>query len=301
MSYEIWAAYSVRDHLPAGAFLPDLVIYDTLVIPIPSDEPRAWGLWEERGWDPARQKKLLAVLGDRARAVKWDAARRHRWGKDYQENRQFAGGVLRWGLEYWLTGSQILDVAPAMAQRIAATTPYTSLEDLQADFGIAPAMPGSELPESTVMAVVGRELLTPHDDSRDEFDLLREAVSATRSPDYRIARAALNDRLAAFSRGGVTDAESVRAAVAALNVEVENLHRALQKRRIWTTARRVFSFGQIALGFAGIPINPLSVGLVVAGIGTWTATERLASSTDVVREVPDIAMLLDVKNQLRLA
>lgn len=300
MSHEIWAAYSVRDHVEPGAFLADVVMYDKLVVPVPSDEPGEWGRWEAEEWDPARQQQLIAALGDRVRAVPWDEARRQRWGKEYETaDRRQAGALLRAGLAYWLTGAQILDAAPAMATGVAATTPYRSLEALQADFGIEPVA-GEPLRSGTVMAVVGRELLTPHDDSRDELELLREAVKATADPDFRIARAALHERLAGFIRGEQTDAESVRAAVAHMNTEVGNMHRALAKRKIWTTARRVFSFGQIALGALSAPINPLSLGLVVSGVGTWAATERLSSSKDIIREVPDIAMLIDVKNQLKL-
>jgi hypothetical protein len=299
VSHEIWAAYSVRDHLEPGAFLADVVMYDKLVVPVPSDEPGERERWEKQ-WEPARQERLLVALGDRVRTVPWDAARRQRWGEAYDQNRKAAGGVLREGLQYWLTGSQILDAAPAMATRIAATTPYRSLDELTTDFGITEATPAPQLPGATVLAVVGHELLTPQDDSRDEFELLVEAVEATKSPDFRIARAALHDRLAGFTRGGVTDVESVRAAVADMNTQVEDMHRALQKRRIWTTARRVFSFGQIVIGALGAPLNPIALGLVVTGIGSWTATEHLSSSSDVVRAVPDVAMLLDVKNQLHL-
>jgi hypothetical protein len=173
------------------------------------------------------------------------------------------------------------------------------LEGPQADFGIEPT-PSAPISGGTVMAVVGREILFPQDDSLDDPELLREAVEATDDPDFRIARAALHNRLAGFMRGEETDAESVRAVVAYMNTEVEKMNQTLARRKRWTAARRVFSFGQIVLGALGAPLNPIAVGLVVTGIGSWAATERLSTSKDVVREVPDLAMLVDVKNQLKL-
>ena len=150
-------------------------------------------------------------------------------------------------------------------------------------------------------AVVGRELLLPQDSSRTEFELLQEAVLVvTKDTDYRNGRAALNDRLEKFSRGGFTDLESVTAAVKDIKGACDQLERAVRKRKIWIRRRRLFSFAQIALGAALTPISPLAFGLVVAALGQFTATEMLSDSRKLQRQSPDLAMLLDVRHELDL-
>jgi hypothetical protein len=37
---ETWAVYSVRDHLAAYAFVTDVLLYDRVRVPVPSDEDR---------------------------------------------------------------------------------------------------------------------------------------------------------------------------------------------------------------------------------------------------------------------
>jgi hypothetical protein len=48
------------------------------------------------------------------------------------------------------------------------------------------------------------------------------------------------------------------------------------------------------------PVSVVSVGLVVAGIGQFTASEMLSDQSDPMRRAPDVAMLLDARKQLTL-
>jgi hypothetical protein len=47
-------------------------------------------------------------------------------------------------------------------------------------------------------------------------------------------------------------------------------------------------------------VSVVSVGLVVAGIGQFTASEMLSDQSDPRRRAPDVAMLLDARKQLTL-
>ena len=60
MAAEIWAAYSVRDHLRPNAFLADVVMYDHLVVPVPPPGDTTQGArWkDENSWKPERQREL---------------------------------------------------------------------------------------------------------------------------------------------------------------------------------------------------------------------------------------------------
>jgi hypothetical protein len=60
---ELWGTFSVRDHLDERPFVADLMLYDRLIVPVPSDkEERARWQQPELGWNPARQKRVLDVI-----------------------------------------------------------------------------------------------------------------------------------------------------------------------------------------------------------------------------------------------
>jgi hypothetical protein len=80
MSRLIWGCYSVADHLEPRAFVADLLLYDRLVIPTPSDDDVA--RWEER-WDPERQARLLGILGGFAERVEWTEALREQFQSEW--------------------------------------------------------------------------------------------------------------------------------------------------------------------------------------------------------------------------
>ena len=297
---DIWACFSVFDHLEPGAFVPEAVMYDRLVVPVPPrGEPQEWGRWEEMGWDPARQQQLLEVLSPVVEQVEWTDLRRYAWEQSYKDRRSSAGEYVKRSLAGELTAMGLFDVPPAMARPVVATSPYRSLRELTEDLGIRREASRRPLPASTVSAVVGRELLLPQDNSRTELELLQEVVHVvTEEADYRNARSLLNARLQRFCRGGFTDHQSVTAAVKDIKGACDDLERAVRKRRIWVTGRRLFSFAQIVLGAALTPISPVAIGLVVVGLGQFTATEMLSDPVKPQFQAPDLAMLLDVRHEL---
>ena len=297
----IWACFSVFDHLKPGAFLPETVMYDRIVVPVPPiGEPGEWERWEQMGWDPARQQQLLAVMGSVVEQVEWTDLRRYAWEQSYKDRRSSAGEYVKRSLAGELTAMGLFDVTPAMARPVVATSPYTSLEELTEDLGIRREASRRLLPASTVSAIVGRELLLPQDSSRTELELLQEAVHVvTGEDDYRNARYLLNTRLQKFCQGGFTDHESVTAAVKEIKEACDELEQAVRKRKIWVTSR-LFSFAQIVLGAALTPISPIAIGLVVAGLGQFTATEMLSDPGKPELQAPDLAMLLDVQHELDL-
>jgi hypothetical protein len=298
----IWACFSVFDHLKPGAFLAETVMYDRLVVPVPPrGEPDEWERWEEMGWDPPRQQQLLEVLGPVVEQVEWTSLRRYAWEQSYKDRRSSAGEYVKRSLAGEMSAMGLFDVPPAMARPVVATSPYTSLKELTDDLGIRREASRRPLPASTVSAVVGRELLLPQDSSRTELELLQEVVHVvTEEPGYRNARSLLNTRLQNFCRGGFTDHQSVAAAVEEIKGACDELERAVRKRKIWVTSRRLFSFAQIVLGAALTPISPVAIGLVVAGLGQFTATEMLSDPDKPQLQAPDLAMLLDVQHELDL-
>ena len=70
MSQELWATYSVKDHLQPRALAADIMLFDRLVFPVPENagfpansgppdtpgpvewtrNPVEWARWQVRGW-----------------------------------------------------------------------------------------------------------------------------------------------------------------------------------------------------------------------------------------------------------
>jgi hypothetical protein len=96
------------------------------------------------------------------------------------------------------------------------------------------------------------------------------------------------------------DQQSVTSAVTEIKEACDELERAVRKRKIWVTSRRLFSFAQIVLRAALTPLSPLAIGLVVAGLGQFTATEMLSDPEMPESRAPDLAMLLDLRHELDL-
>jgi hypothetical protein len=60
----------VRDHLEPRAFVADLLLYDRLVVPVPTQKDL--GRWVHLDWNPDRQKQLLDIAGPFVERVTWD-------------------------------------------------------------------------------------------------------------------------------------------------------------------------------------------------------------------------------------
>lgn len=88
MSLELWATYSVKDHLEPRALATDIVLFDRLVFPVPETglitgnplehgpvewepNPVEWARWKKEGWHPDRQKQLLTLLKPVVRKQAW--------------------------------------------------------------------------------------------------------------------------------------------------------------------------------------------------------------------------------------
>lgn len=80
MARQIWGCYSVADHLERRAFVADLLLYDRLVVPIPSaDDLGRWEKW----WGPDRQTRLLDILGPFAERMVWSPGLREQFEREW--------------------------------------------------------------------------------------------------------------------------------------------------------------------------------------------------------------------------
>ena len=69
MASQIWGTFSVKDHCRANAFVREVLLFDRLVLPVPSDEQER-SRWRQpnpknpqENWDPDRLDVLRNILG----------------------------------------------------------------------------------------------------------------------------------------------------------------------------------------------------------------------------------------------
>lgn len=312
--HELWGTFSVMDHLRPRAFLPEVIMYDRLVIPVPPDPEHAqtpedrdfavkqWDRWEQKGWDPERQRKLLDIIKPVAFPVEWNRERHQLWAAAYEHSKADAAQEFSEILAGWKTGEVLLKEIPAMAGGVVAVSPYDSLDDLKRDFGITEASSVVEQVEAgrglpnVISAVIGREFLVPEDPDRDEFYLLQKAIDIVKEADYRQARVDFHSAQQKFLRDGKTDLVSVTAAV---NTMAESLN-VLNKLGKWQGIGRAFFFAQIVFDFLTAPIRPVAAGNAAIALGKFTVDKRLKNPADPYSIRPAGALLLDARRRLNL-
>jgi hypothetical protein len=302
-SFEVWGTFSVRDHLQPWAFVAEVLIYDRLVIPVPPDgDNDEWKRWVGERWDPRRQRELLEVVGDLAVQVEWDEDRRGKWGAEFAAARERLGKELAYetGLAYEITGASLIDRVARMAKPVVATTPFTSIPEIERALQISRLKPGTPLPPGTISAVLGTEFLIPADPHRGEIELLRDAVAVAHSKDYRAARAALHRFQRQFMREGVTDLESVKEAVHELAKRAIALRKATEREDRWGGLRRVLEFSQVVvpLGVGLVTQDPVAVGEAAIGVGAYSVSNHLRDPSQPVSTVPEAALVVDAGRRL---
>src|SRR4051794_14299976 len=62
------------------AFVADLLLYDRLIVPVPTEDDMA--RWQER-WQPARQKTLLEIAAPFVERVPWDISMRDEFTREF--------------------------------------------------------------------------------------------------------------------------------------------------------------------------------------------------------------------------
>jgi hypothetical protein len=301
---ELWATFSVKDHVRASTFVAEVLVYDKLLIPVvptradglsDAEANREWRRWEEQGWDPARQTQLVALLKDRVEIIPWTAERQSDWQQSMAAE---FNSARRNG--YFTTGTVLQRFAPAMARTVVAVPQYTSLEDLEASAGIRRRQnPHEPVAANNLLAVLGFELLVPENPEQDDFGALRQAVEVASDPAYRDARRALFAWQRRFFHGDQTDARSIKAAVGEMSGMVADLRKANRMSKIWKGFKHVFAFAGASSKVAALapPVAALApAGAAIATVGSFVVD----AAQGTVPGMPAATLIADARERLGL-
>jgi hypothetical protein len=294
MGRQVWATYSVKDHVDRRSLAADIMLYDRLVFPVPqtpdlqydkadpiqheqviwSRNPVEWARWEEKNWDPEAQESLLKLIEPVVRKVPWDDPRQQEWHKEVTE----VAGMHLPGYAFEATKTVLTRDLPAYVTGVNAMGPaYRTVKQLEQELGVGTEGTRKKLPPSALGAVLGWEILVPDDASLKDDKLLEEAVAfVTTDKEFRLHRTAFWDWQQKYLNDGVTDRESIEKAVKDMRELLEAQKAAVKGLPIKTTTRYSFRIGAPSLALAGLFFGPAgAIAFGAAGV-VLTCTEIAA-------------------------
>jgi hypothetical protein len=258
VSLRLWGCYSVKDHLEHRAFVADLLLYDRLVVPVPSEDDIS--RWQEQ-WRPARQKRLLDIAAPFVERVEWDADLRDEFTREYSPATaaaeidsisRHAAGIDPYELTRRLITERIrgdvLGEEPGGDIRSVAV--YAQPDRFDREWAITGTFPFlhrtvrvepgrlrevSEVQPTEVQRLaklVVTRLVVP-DDGRDDAEVLEKTVKLISRDDVAQRRADLHAAIAKFHAIGLRDETivgEIEDLLAAFNASLKNISKAQRSR-----------------------------------------------------------------------
>jgi hypothetical protein len=311
MSYELWATYSVKDHLDPRGLASDLMLFDRLVFPVPEygnfppasgspvdvgpvewvrDEAE-WGRWEREEWKPEAQQELLKWLSPAVRRVSWSGAGPVR--ERFREEATRLASMDVPDYAFVATRTAMTRDLPAHVEGVAAIGPsYKTLTDFEQEWAPGPLDQLRNLPGSMLTAVLAAEFLTPDpEDDRTTEALLRETTEfVTGGKKFQSSRAAFHEWQRKFlNSDGVTDAASIKRAVEEMQDLVSAANTAAKQLKVRKTVRNVFRLAPVGLGLAGALAGGgllFAAGGACISLGSFAIDEKLFKSAEQNQSQP---------------
>jgi hypothetical protein len=84
----VWGAFSVIDHKNEIRLATELLLYDKIAVPTPTDRHGPdWNRWEDEGWQPEKLMNIVDRLKPArlVQEVEWNANREQSWRKKFED------------------------------------------------------------------------------------------------------------------------------------------------------------------------------------------------------------------------
>jgi hypothetical protein len=288
MGRELWATYSVKDHLDPMALAADIMMFDRLVFPVP--EAGDWARWEKNGWDPTGQAQLLDVLRPVVRKVTWKTS-----GSRYDLYRAEAAKLAAQRVSdsaYTATRMSLLPDLPAYVTGVAAIGPvFRKIEDIERELGMTSSDGRRPLPAKALATVLAWEFFVPNPDKRmSSTELLKETVEfVDGNAEFRRRRTAFVEWQEKFVRGDTTDPESIERAVKDMRELLADIKKTTKKLTVRKITRFAFQIAPAAVSLvAAIAGLPEAIAITGANFflsaGGFAVDEKFLKSSE--RDVP---------------
>lgn len=257
MSRERWGTFSVIDHRNTVALVPEVLLYDRLVIPVPYDPPFYDDRlrWELNGWDPDGLEKRLEQLGDLALRKTWSPERQQMFRSRMEELEQtkYEANDMA-ALQYGITRFILANEQPKLPSGIlppVIVAAYQSEEDFKTDF-ILEAAP-KEREQAHLGLLLGQRLAMPLDETNPDKALLK-AISLARDSDFKDKRRNLYE----WQERVIRDGYKPEQAMQEIEQLIDEYNSCVKKAMREVYYKFVFTVAGIALSLVGAAaLNPL--------------------------------------------
>jgi hypothetical protein len=293
MSRERWGTFSVIDHKNAATLVPEVLLYDRLVLPVPTTEDDR-KRWTDRGWAPDVLNRRLEQLGPLAIAASWGYAERKRaieaWEQHMKTVRSDAEQIVRdikAKAPYQMTRMVLANdkpvVLPPGVTDVVSVAAFQSEEDFNTCYRLQSldekssaqppkkrrSAPSPDERRAALGFLLGQKLAVP-DEANPEL-ALRKAIELANDDSFREKRRKLYE----WQEAIVRDQIKPEVALKEMNQMVAGYNRAVQKATRKVYFRFAFTIASVALGLAASPVSPLLASATVfLALAQFTTLDR---------------------------
>jgi hypothetical protein len=274
MTRERWGTFSVIDHKDNSAFVPEVLLYDRLVIPVPYNEEDRQR-WTEAGWDPDLLDERLETLGDLALRSVWDEAQQQTFHQRMEQlNRvrfdtrsivQEAKGAVPYQMTRMILAEQKPVKLPEGVSHVNVVSAYQSEKDFEADF----ILKEDSDDQSLLGLLLGQKIAVPLSDDEPHEALIR-AIDLARSAEFRRKRRSLYKWQEDVLRSGIEPENAIEE----MNQLIIDYNESVRKAVKTVYYKYAFTLAGIGLSLAGTVLNPLALAGAFVSIVKFATFDR---------------------------
>jgi len=298
MPIERWGSLSVKDHTNPALLVPEILLYDRLVLPIP-DNDKEITRWEEKGWQPNTLFERLEALGDIAVTKPWDSNRQAQFARRMEELKaiQFDAKQIvdesKEEIGYQMTrmilAQEKIIKLPKGVHHVDVVGAYQSESDFNAEWYL-----NTDLDQKSHLGMLFRhQLAIP--DIKDANDALGVAIDIGRDSEFKEKRRKFYDwQLKVLDIG-----YDPQKAVEEMQYFVDSYNRTVKKAVRKVHIKYAFTVAGIAIGIAGAtlwsPVALTSAALSIVQFATFDRKPVIESG-----EAAPAAMFHDIESKIGL-
>lgn len=255
MLRERWGTFSVIDHKNAAGLVPEILLYDRLVLPVPPDDAEK-ARWKDKKWDPDGLDRRLKQLDDLAVRASWDLDRQKEfqsWMAKLKAAQWDAGEMAKErneALPYQMTrmilAQNQANVIPAGSAAVLVAA-YQSEADFRTHFTMERSEADTD--RDQLAFLLSHRFAVPAD--TDPEKALAQAIELARKSDFRKKRRELYEWQEAVIRERIPP----QAAVKEMDRMVEGYNKAVEEAVHKVYYRFAFTIAGIALSLVAAPLG----------------------------------------------
>jgi len=311
MQKQRWGIYAVDDHLDAERLIPELLLYDRLVLPYPTDGDRA--RWKQNHWDPDALDRRIELLGPSlVETVPWDKEIRGDWALAHDKLKQDAKNMapeVRKRLGHIAT-PMALRARMEPVKGVEAVTSFPSLSHMRTAWslelsrvagvnngGPAGSREGARSSSASVThaAMLAYEILAPVE-VRDPEGALKEIVALAKDEGFQRKRRRFYGWQSSIMRGEQAD---LRGALEQLADMLRDYNADVKRATAKVDKKLAFVVGGVALSIASSLLSANPLPLVGAALAITQFAVMDMKIEAAFSEAAPAAMLHDALEALR--